>query len=232
VSAIVLELWRYPVKSLLGERLEAIEVEARGLQRDRSFAVIDRHGKIGSGKTTRRFRLFPGLFDLRARIEGERALVTLPDGREMCVGDPRLDRFISERYGHDLRFVEESRVAHHDAAPLHLLTTASLNWLQARLSGSQVDRRRFRPNIVLDGAGSDLVEDGWVGHRFTIGGVVVRVDERTERCVMTTNSQDELPQDPAVLAAVTKLNDVCLGVYATVEQPGTIRVGDTLTMVD
>jgi uncharacterized protein len=54
-------LWRYPVKSLLGERLQAIEVEARGLQGDRRFAVTDRHGKIGSGKTTRRFRLLPGL---------------------------------------------------------------------------------------------------------------------------------------------------------------------------
>lgn len=49
---------------------------------------------------------------------------------------------------------------------------------------------------------------------------------------MTTNSQDELPQDPAILAAVTRLNDVCLGVFATVEQPGTIRVGDELTIVD
>jgi uncharacterized protein YcbX len=232
VSATVLELWRYPVKSLLGERLGAIEVKPRGLQGDRRFAVTDRYGKIGSGKTTRRFRLLPGLFDLRARTEGERALVTLPDGRELHVGDPRLDRFVSRRYGDDLRVVEETSVAHHDAAPLHLLTTASLSWLQAQLPGSKVDRRRFRPNILLDVAGSQLVEESWVGLRFALGGAVMRMRERTERCVMTTNSQDELPQDPAVLAAVTNLNDVCLGVYATVEQPGTIRVGDTLAIVD
>jgi uncharacterized protein YcbX len=232
VSAIVLELWRYPVKSLLGERLEAIEVEARGLQGDRRFAVTDRHGKIGSGKTTRRFRLLPGLFDLRARMEGERALVTLPDGRELHVGDPLLDRFVSARYGDDLRLAEESSVSHHDAAPLHLLTTASLSWLQARLPASEVDRRRFRPNILLDVAGRELVENGWVGHRFALGGAVVRIRERAERCVMTTNSQEKLPQDPAILAAVTKLNDVCPGVFATVEEPGTIRVGDTLTMLD
>jgi uncharacterized protein len=137
VSATVLELWRYPVKSLLGERLGAIEVKPRGLQGDRRFAVTDRYGKIGSGKTTRRFRLLPGLFDLRARTEGERALVTLPDGRELHVGDPRLDRFVSRRYGDDLRVVEETSVAHHDAAPLHLLTTASLSWLQAQLPGSK-----------------------------------------------------------------------------------------------
>jgi uncharacterized protein YcbX len=232
MSATVLELWRYPVKSLLGERLEAIEVEARGLQGDRRFAVTDRNGKIGSGKTSRRFRLLPGLFDLRARMEGERALVTLPYGRELHVGDPLLDRFLSARYGDDLRLAEESRVSHHDAAPLHLLTTASLCWLQARLPASEVDRRRFRPNILLDVDGCELVEDGWVGHRFALGSAVVRIRERAERCVMTTNRQDELPQDPAILAAVTKLNDVCLGVFATVEEPGTIRVGDTPTLVD
>jgi uncharacterized protein YcbX len=232
VNGTVLELWRYPVKSLLGERLEAVEVEARGLENDRRFAVTDRHGKIGSGKTTRRFRLLPGLFDLRARMDGEQALVTLPNGRELHVGDPTLDKFVSARYGDDLRFVEESNVAHHDAAPLHLLTTASLSWLQVRLSGSQVDRRRFRPNILLDVAGSEVVEDEWVGHRFSLGGAVVRIRERTERCVMTTNSQDDLPQDPDVLAAVTNLNDVCLGIYATVEKPGTIRVGDKVTIVD
>jgi uncharacterized protein len=52
--------------------------------------------------------------------------------------------------------------------------------------------------------------------------------ERTERCVMTTNAQSELPKDPAVLRAVTKHNDVCLGIYASVEQGGLVKVGDSL----
>jgi uncharacterized protein YcbX len=148
VRATVVELWRYPVKSLLGERLKRIEVEPRGLRGDRLFAVTDRDGKIGSGKTTRRFRLLPGLFDLRARTSGQQALITLPGGRELQVGDPGLDKFLSARYGDQLRFVEETTVPHHDAAPLHLLTTASLRWLQARLPDSVVDQRRFRPNIL------------------------------------------------------------------------------------
>ena len=228
MRASVLELWRYPVKSLLGERLEEIEVGPRGVRGDRRFAVTDRDGKIGSGKTTRRFRLLPGLFDLRARIEGEQALVTLPNGHELPVGDPRLDEFLSARYGDQLRVVEESTVPHHDAAPLHLLTTASLRWLEARVPDSAVDRRRFRPNILLDVAGGELVEDSWVGQRFSLGGTVMRIVKRTERCVMTTNSQDELPRDPAILAAVTKMNEICLGAYATVETPGTISVGDSL----
>jgi uncharacterized protein len=232
VRAIVLELWRYPVKSILGERLEEIEVEPRGFRGDRRFAVTDLDGKIGSGKTTRRFRLLPGLFDLRARMEGEQVLVALPDGHELPVGDPRLDEFLSARYGDQLRVAEESVVPHHDAAPLHLLTTASLRWLQARLPDSVVDRRRFRPNILIDVVGNELVEDSWVGQRFRLGGTVVRIAERTERCVMTTNRQDDLPRDPAILAAITKMNEVCLGAYATVERPGTITVGDAASTVD
>lgn len=229
---MVLELWRYPVKSLLGERLELVEVEERGVRGDRLFAVTDRDGKLGSGKTTRRFRRLDGLFDLHAWSDDGRVFVTLPNGRALAVGDPRLNEFLSERYRDELRVLEESAVPHHDAAPLHLVTTASLRWLQEHLPGSIVDRRRFRPNILLDEAGVDVVEDDWVGRRFALGSAVLQIVERTERCVMTTNPQEELPKDPAVLRTVTRLNDLGLGVYATVEQPGTVCAGDALLSLD
>jgi uncharacterized protein YcbX len=228
VFATVTELWRYPVKSLLGERLQEARIEERGVVGDRLYAVTDRHGKIGSGKTTRRFRRLDGLFELRARNGGERSLVTLPDGREFAAGEPELDAFLSERYGRKLRVLREGGIPHHDAAPLHLLTTSSLRWLETNLPASRIDVRRFRPNVLLDVAGAALVEDAWVGRRFALGSAVVRVVERTERCVMTTNAQSELPKDPAVLRAVTELNDVCLGIYASVETEGLVRVGDAL----
>jgi uncharacterized protein YcbX len=230
--ARVLELWRYPVKSLLGERLDAVEVDARGVRGDRLFAVTDRDGKIGSGKTTRRFRRLPGLFELCARSNGDDALVRLPDGRELAVGDARLDAFLSERYGDELHVLRESTVSHMDAAPLHLLTTAALHWLQEALPASVIDRRRFRPNVVVAVEGRQVVEDGWVDRRFSLGGALVRIVDRMERCVMATNAQAELPKDPSVLWAVTKLNGMCLGVSAAVERPGTIRVGDAMRSLD
>ncbi len=232
MSASVLELWRYPVKSLLGEEVGTAELEHRGIRGDRRFAITDAEGKLGSGKTTRRFRLLRGLFDLRAHTDDGRTLVTLPDGRELDVGDAQLDAFLSQRYGDWLRVLEESTVPHHDAAPLHLLTTASLRWLRRQLPASEIDRRRFRPNIFLDVAGDELVEERWIGRCFALGTAVVRILARTERCVMITNAQQELPKDPAVLRAVTQLNDVCLGVFATVDQPGVVRVGDALTAID
>jgi uncharacterized protein len=228
VFATVAELWRYPVKSLLGEQLQELQVEERGVVGDRLYAVTDRHGKLGSGKTTRRFRRLDGMFDLSARDGGKRPIVTLPDGRELSVGDAELDAFLSERYRDELRVLHEDGVPHHDAAPLHLLTTSSLRWLENSLPASRIDVRRFRPNVLLDAVGAALLEDAWVGRRFALGSAVVRVVERTERCVMTTNAQSELPKDPAVLRAVTELNDVCLGIYASVEREGRVRVGDAL----
>ena len=226
--ATVAELWRYPVKSLLGEQLREVQVEERGVVGDRLYAVTDRHGKLGSGKTSRRFRRLDGLFDLRARDGGGRPIVTLPDGRELSVGDAELDAFLSERYGDQLRVLHEDGVPHHDAAPLHLLTTSSVRWLRTKIPASQIDARRFRPNVLLETSGDALVEDAWVGRRLALGGVVIRVLERTERCVMTTNAQSELPKDPAVLRAVTEFNDVCLGINASVERGGIVTVGDSL----
>lgn len=227
--ATVVELWRYPVKSLLGEELDQVEMEERGVVGDRLYAVTDREGKLGSGKTTTRFRRLDGLFELRARFAEEQPVVTLPDGRDLGVRDTELDTFLSERYADELRISREDTVPHHDAAPLHLLTTASLEWLATQLPASQIDRRRFRPNVLLEVDGEGLVEDAWVGRRYSLGGVVIRVVDRTDRCVMTTNPQSELPKDPAVLRAVTELNDACLGVFATVEQAGVVRVGDRLS---
>jgi uncharacterized protein YcbX len=226
VAAAVAELWRYPVKSLRGEQVDETELEERGIPGDRLWAVTDADGKLGSGKTTRRFRLLPGLFDLAAH--GLPPRVTLPDGRQLPLG-AELDAFLRERYGEEtLTVAQEATVPHHDLAPLHLLSTSSLRWLADRIPGSQVDRRRFRPNLLVETPGSERVEDGWLGRRFALGTATVEVTQRMERCVMTTNPQEELGRDPAILRAVTELNDVCLGVAARVVQPGVVRVGDAL----
>ncbi len=226
--ATVAELWCYPVKSLLGEQLQAAEVDQRGFVGDRLYAIVDRHGKLGSGKATRRFRRLAGLFELRARSGPDGPLVTLPDGRELAAGDPDLDGFLSERYADELRVLREGPASHHDDSPLHLLTTSSLRWLAKKIPTSQIDRRRFRPNVLLDAAGDELVDDTWVGRRFALGSAEITIVGRTDRCVMTTNAQSELPKDPKVLRAVTELNDACLGVFASVEQAGLVRVGDSL----
>jgi uncharacterized protein YcbX len=88
--------------------------------------------------------------------------------------------------------------------------------------------RRFRPNFVIqtpEGA-HGFVENDWIGHSLALGGVRLRIDRPTERCVMTTLPQSDLPKDPGVLRTAVHENEANVGVYATVVQGGKVRRGD------
>lgn len=84
----VQELYRFPVKSILGESLPCVTMDERGLAGDRWWAIRNAAGKFGSGKTTRRFQYMRGLFALRARYEGLVPLITMPDGAAYRCDDP------------------------------------------------------------------------------------------------------------------------------------------------
>jgi len=85
----VAELWRYPVKSLGGERLARATLEPRGLTGDRLWAVRGEDGRIGSGKTARRFRRMPHLLSLTARTDTDGVVwIGFPDSRHVRADDP------------------------------------------------------------------------------------------------------------------------------------------------
>jgi hypothetical protein len=121
-----------------------------------------------------------------------------------------------------------------DAFPLHVMTTTALRALDDALPDATIDVRRFRPNVVID-AGDDAAghpEFGWIGRRLRIGTAVVEIGEKCPRCVMVTREIDaSLPADRSILRHVVRNLDQNVGVYATVLQPGTIRVGDAVTFV-
>jgi uncharacterized protein YcbX len=213
----VARLWRYPVKSMLGEACERVEIDRRGVKGDRLHAVRDSGGSLGSGKTTRRFRHIEGLFGFRA-VSGPE--VVFPDGRRMAGSDAGIHEALSGALGVPVTLAREEAVPHHDSAPLHLVTTASLRWMRA-------DERRFRPNIVVELSGEAPVEQGWIGKTIAIGdSVVLRIIEPTERCVMTTFAQAELPADPSVLKRIARDADLRFGVYAEVLAEGAVCCGD------
>jgi len=117
-----------------------------------------------------------------------------------------------------------------DALPVHLLTTASLRSLARANTASRFDRRRFRPNFLIepeDGA-EGLVEDGWCGMHLRVGGATVKVEMGTPRCSMTTQPQGDLPKDPGVLRTVVRHAGQNVGVYASVVAPGPVAVGDAV----
>ena len=121
-----------------------------------------------------------------------------------------------------------------DAFPLLLMTETSLASMQARKSDSLFDARRFRPNFLLEGGKTDdaFPEVAWVGRRLRLGDAVLKVQMECPRCVMTTHGFSDLPEDPGVMRALVREAGGNLGVYATVEEPGAVRTGDTGLLLD
>jgi len=232
-----LELWRYPVKSLQGEQLDAVRVAADGLDGDRRFALYD--VESGFGLTARRV---PELLFASARLREDGSVeITLPDGstardddalsdwlgRAVTLRGP--DAEVARRYENPAVDIERER--EHDWTPFEGAAGAFHDSASARVSivstatiGSW-DRRRFRSNVLIDGEG----EDGLVGSRVGLGDAVLDVGMRLERCVMTTRPQPGgIERDLQVLRTIARERDACLAVGALVRRGGRVAVGDEL----
>ncbi|MFD7578733.1 MOSC domain-containing protein [Kitasatospora sp. NPDC059817] len=232
IIGVIERLWRYPVKSTGGERLDSVEVDERGLAGDRLYAVRDADGKLGSGKNTRRFRRMDGLLRLSARL-GHRI-----DGPELFdpLGRPVADpgaflRAYLQR--EDVELAREDAVSHFDQLPVSVLTTATLDWVREAAPFTVVDERRFRPNILLrtPPGTPPFVEDGWFG-REGHGGTGARLAfvRSSERCAMTGAPQPGLPHAPEILKAIVHAHDGRLDALAEVAAPGRLSVGDELAL--
>lgn len=216
-----------------GESLSSAAVESRGVAGDRLFALRDRDGKFGSGKTTRRFRRIDGLFGFGASLDGDTPVIRFPDGRVLCGEGRLIDAALTEALGVAVTLAREERISHFDAGPLHIVTSASLDWLKARLPGSAIDAKRFRPNVVVEVPGGGLVEQSWLNRVLTIGDEVrARVTIPTERCVMINNPQYELESDVSIMRMLAQANDERFGIYADVITPGTIRCADIVALAE
>ena len=233
----VAELWRYPVKSLQGERLDSVSVTTDGLEGDRRFAIYDL--ETGFGLTGRRHPEL--LFSSSRLLDGGTPEIMLPDG-SVAMGDGDLSAWLgrpvalrsidaveARRYENVVDFESEptsewapfegAAGAFHDSpgARVSLVSTGTIgSW----------DRRRFRPNVLLEGEG----EDALVGSSVALGSARLDVGMRIERCVMTTRPQPGgLERDLQVLRTIARERGACLAVGALVTQPGRVGVGDSLT---
>ncbi|MGW7070885.1 MOSC domain-containing protein [Streptomyces sp. NPDC054855] len=219
----------FPVKSMLGEERERIVLDERGVAGDRLWALRHDDGKLGSGKNSRRFRRTPGMLEYAAVYEGDGGdpVVTTPDGETLRPGDPR----IGELFGAGIELAREGEVRHQDAGAVSLVGTASLRALGELLGDPDpVDVRRLRKNIVV-ATEEPWTEEDWVGREIAFdGGLRLRVVERVERCVMTTQAQPGLPADHRILKTLTASRGMRIGVYADVVTPGTLALGAGVTV--
>jgi hypothetical protein len=227
---VVSKLWRYPVKSMLGEACASFDLNERGVKGDRLFAVRDADGKLGSGKTTRRFSRIDGLFAFRAIDADGAPEIVFPDGRRMRADDMQIHAELSSALGQPVTLAREAVSSHLDAAPVHLVTEASIAWLSSILPEALIDERRFRPNLVLAIPGTGRIEEeDWIGATLCVGAQVkLKIGAATERCRMVTVAQVELPDDPRILKEIGRNSALHFGLYADVLVPGTIRCGDPI----
>lgn len=225
----VAALWRYPVKSMAAEKLEAAEVSWHGLAGDRRWALI-RDGHVHSGFPWLTIRELAELARYRprfaepARPNGSLTLVRTPAGDELDVADPAL----AARLGPGVRVIKQDRGV-FDTMPLSLLTTQSLAGL-GRLVGMELAAVRFRPNILVEASAGDFPEDAWIGRVLRAGGLRMRVDQRDKRCVMVNVDPMTLDTEPAVLRAIAAERDSCFGVYGSTVEPGRVAVGDPVEL--
>jgi len=223
VSFPVAMLRRYPVKGMGGESLSTLRLDRRGVTGDRWYAVEDGDGRFASGRDGQRTVHRAAVFAYAARTDAGRVLVTGGEG-SWRVGDPGLDAELSAAMGTAVTVRAEGEVPHLEAGQVSLVGTASLEWCRHHL-GVDADPRRLRPNIVLR-TSVPFVEETWVGMVLTLGSTELRVAERIERCPTVDLAQDGVTTTTPFLRALAEERDLCLGVYAMVEHPGEVALGD------
>ncbi|MEV3905310.1 MOSC N-terminal beta barrel domain-containing protein [Mycobacterium sp. NPDC050551] len=291
-TTTVTELWRFPVKSMGGGRVDHVRVDTRGVHADRLWAVRDLDKDI-----TATARRIPALLGCSARYADEPGpdagpgnappvVITLPDGSEHTSDDPRIHALLSEVAGRPVRLtalppaddtsahrlsVQQSRAnfaaaevrrdfglaesdplpdtsvfttrqvltlarfstppgTFVDLSPVHLLSTNSLSALSA--DGTPYDVRRFRPNILVtvEGADSDFPEAEWTGATLQVGSSALHVTIPTIRCAVPTRPQPGVDTDRALGRRLSDRTNRFLGVYVDVTTPGTVRIGDVVSV--
>lgn len=248
----VVGLWRYPVKSMQGEPIDPAGVETDGVLGDRRWGLRDR--RTGRILTARRR---PELMGASASYDGDQPVITLPNGDTVVGPGKRTDEQLSAWLGSPVSLVpsvggnaeraeyfadatDDTSQAiewtmpdgrYVDAAPVLLLTTASLRTAAAHHPNGAWDPRRFRPNILIDLDGEGWIEDSWVGQPVQVGAVTLVPTQPCIRCTMVTRSQPGLDADVEIFRALARHHRGLFGVWSDVVTPGSLSVGDRASCV-
>src|SRR2546429_5349447 len=209
----VAERWRFPVKSLAGERLPRAVVSANGIDGDRVVHVRDGRGRVITART------HPKLLGLSA-VLGE-------DGEPRIAGRPwtapESAAAIRAAAGPQATLARHDGPERFDVLPLLVATDGAITALG-------VGGRRLRPNIVVEGV-EGLAERAWPGRRLRIRDVLIAVEKLRGRCVMTTFDPDTQAQDPSVLKRIVAEFGGRMALDCDVLEGGVLRVGDPMELI-
>ena len=210
----IAEIWRYPVKSMAGERLQIVDVTEAGLLGDRVVHVAGPGGRVISSRT------HPRLLALQASLDG--------DGEPLVNGrpwrSPETAEAVRAAAGGEARLVRYDGPERFDVLPLLIGTDGAFEQLG-------VDHRRLRPNIVVGGV-DGLAERTWPGRRLRLGGAVASVAKLRARCVMTTYDPDTQEQDLSVLRRIVSEFGGQMALDCGVVSGGRLTVGDSVELLE
>jgi len=243
-----------PVKSLALEHPGEVFLTESGVAEDRRFYLIAENGRLVD-------RLIAGrLVQVRAHTDpdGGTLRLTFPDGRviedEVRTGTPVVTKMYARTVhgevvegkwaealepfaGRSVRLVRTSVGGTREHHPATIVGDGSLDLLASHLGTGRVDARRFRMLIELEGA-EPHVEDTWIGRRIELGEAVLHISKPVPRCAITTQDPDTGERDLDTLRTIISyrgLRDgehIDFGVWAEVERPGSIRLGDRVAVRD
>jgi uncharacterized protein YcbX len=226
----VVGLWRYPVKAMAAEELATAEVGWFGLTGDRRWAFV-RDGVVNSGFPWLTIRERGDMSHYRpsfvdpAQPNKSPVVVRTPSGAVLDVTDPAL----AEELSAGARVIKNDRGI-FDTFPLALITTQTIARL-GEMVGSELERQRFRPNLLVEALDAEpFPEDAWQGRVLRIGGARMRVDKRDIRCAVITVDPVTTERRPEILRTVVQERQGGLGVYGTTVEPGVIAVGDAVVV--
>jgi len=214
MSLTVAALWRYPVKSMAGERLSVAELTADGVHGDRIVQV-----RGPEGTRTSRSRWHYHLLGLQATLGA--------DGEPLVEGNrwdsPEALTLVRDVAGDDAELVRFDGIQRFDILPLLVATDGAV-------AAFGRDVRRLRPNMLIGGV-EGLSEFEWPGSELHIGEAIIELDSRRPRCPMTTVDPDTLERNVEVLKDINRRFGGALALNASVARGGVVRVGDEVRFV-
>src|SRR3984893_15809304 len=230
-------IFRYPVKSMAGERLEVAKLGWHGLDGDRrlAFRRMDDRGGFPWLSASKVPALL--LFAPHRREDGAQGdlptHIRTPDGKELPVFGKDLATEVGRRYGAPVQMMQ-LRHGIFDEASISVIASDTIREI-GRLAGRNLDVRRFRPNVVVRLLRSaPFQEDEWLGGVLSFGegdgAPAIAVTTRDVRCSMVNLDPDSASAAPEVLKATVHAHENCAGIYGAVTRTGRLAVGQTILL--
>jgi hypothetical protein len=230
----VTELHRWPVKSMAGQPVDALNIDERGAAGDRAHALFDEFKGAPRRLTVRQV---PRMLLWHAGYDGADVTpqdvpfpeLTAPDGRTFDWRDPELPQALEDDLGRPVALRRDLGLMQDLDHSLLVTTQATLDAVSAALD-TEIDLRRFRTNVhvVLDAA--PYAEEEWERRELTIGDATFRLLHPCERCVIPTRDPDSAQKWPDLLRWLTRERRMLFGMNARPLRPARIAIGDPVSL--